>query len=116
MKFLIKILLTGLFVAVLSNYMPGIYVQGLLTSVIVALVLSFLNAFVKPLFILLTLPVTILTLGLFLLVINGLMVLLCAEIVPGFRVDSFWHALLFSLFISAFHYLLFDSALIRQNK
>jgi len=107
MKFLIKVILTGLFIAVLSNYMHGIHVPGLLTSIVVALVLAVLNAIVKPILILLTLPVTIVTLGLFLLVINAVMVLLCAEIVNGFRVDSFWYALLFSILVSLFQSVVF---------
>ncbi|MGK4566944.1 phage holin family protein [Flavobacterium sp. 3HN19-14] len=117
MKFIIKVILTGLFIAVLSNFMKGIHVPGLLASIVVALVLAVLNAVVKPILILLTLPVTIVTLGLFLLVINAAMVLLCAEIVDGFKVDSFWYALLFSILVSLFQSLVFGTSVEkRQNR
>ena len=74
--------------------------HGLITALITAAVLGLLNAFLKPLLILFTLPVTVLTLGLFLLVINACVVLLAAEIVDGFVVKSFWWALGFSLLLS----------------
>jgi putative membrane protein len=80
--------------------MGGVHVDGFTTSIIVAVVLGLLNIFIKPIIILFTLPVTILTLGLFLLVINALMILLCTKIVGGFDVDSFWTAMLFSIILS----------------
>jgi putative membrane protein len=63
-------------------------------------VLGVVNFFIRPLLIIFTLPITIFTLGLFLLVINAWMVLLVAAVVPGFAVDNFWWALLFSLVVS----------------
>jgi putative membrane protein len=66
----------------------------------VALVLAILNAIVKPILILLTLPLTILTLGLFLFVINAVIILLAGSFIDGFVVDGFWWALLFSLLLS----------------
>jgi putative membrane protein len=80
--------------------MPGIVVDGWTTAIIVALVLGLLNIFIKPILILFTLPATILTLGLFLLVINAIIIMLCDELVPGFEVRGFWWALLFSLVLS----------------
>ena len=71
------------------------------TIIIVALVLALLNAIVKPLLIVLTIPVTIITLGLFLLVINALMVVWTSKLVDGFKVDGWFTALLFSLIVSA---------------
>lgn len=70
------------------------------TAIVVAIVLGIVNALLKPLLILLTLPVTILTLGLFLFVINAALVLLVAKLVPGFEVRGFWWAMLFSLVVS----------------
>lgn len=67
---------------------------------ITTLILSFVNAFVRPILILLTLPLTVLTLGLSIFIINALLVLLVSAIVPGFRVDGFWWALLFSLILA----------------
>jgi len=100
MKFLIKILVTGLAVLISSYILPGVHVEGMLTAVIVAAVLTLLNVSVKPLLIILTIPITIFTLGLFLLVINALMIMLAGRIVPGFTVDGFWYALLFSIVLS----------------
>ena len=104
---LVKILLSAIAVVVLANILPGIYVSGYLTAVIVAAVLILLNLFVKPLLIIFTLPVTIFTFGLFLLVINALIILICDALVSGFRVSGFWYALLFSILLSLFQSILF---------
>jgi putative membrane protein len=77
--------------------MTGVHVAGFTTALIVAVVLG-LNVFIKPILVILTLPITVLTLGLFLLVINALIILLC-DICGGFSVDSFWTAL-FSIILS----------------
>lgn len=103
MKFLLKILITTVNAFALAYILPGIDISGIYTAVIVAVVLAILDAVVKPLLILLTLPVTILTLGLFLLVINACIILIDAHFVHGFKVDSFWHALLFSTLLSFFN-------------
>lgn len=100
MKTLINIFFTTIFVLILAHIMPGIKVDGWATALIVALVLGLLNIFIKPILILFTLPATIFTLGLFLLVINAIIILLCDELVPGFEVEGFWWALLFSLVLS----------------
>nr|WP_314864601.1 phage holin family protein [uncultured Flavobacterium sp.] len=100
MKLLIRVLVTAILVMVLSYFMKGVRIDGVITAIIVAVVLGLLNAFIKPVLVFFTLPFTIFTLGLFLLVINALMILLCTEIVGGFRVDSFWTALLFSVILS----------------
>jgi putative membrane protein len=80
--------------------MSGIQIDGFVTALSVAIVLGLLNIFIKPLFVLLTLPFTIVTLGLFLLVINAIIILICDNIVGGFNVDSFWTAVLFSIILS----------------
>lgn len=100
MNIIIRILLTAILVMVIDYFMKGITVDDFATSVIVAIVLGLLNVFVKPILVLFTLPVTFLTLGLFLLVINAVIILLCSEIVGGFHVASFWTALLFSIILS----------------
>lgn len=99
MKLIIRILVTAVLVLLIANFMPGVYVAGFTTSIIVALVLGLLNIFIKPIMVLLTLPFTIITFGLFLLVINALIIMLCTEIVGGFSVASFWTALLFSVIL-----------------
>lgn len=100
MKLLLRILITSVLVTILSYVMRGVAVDSFLTALIVAVVLGLLNIFIKPIIVIFTLPVTVLTLGLFLLVINAVMILLCSEIVGGFTVDSFWTALLFSIVLS----------------
>lgn len=74
--------------------------EDLFTSLVVAIVLALLNGIVRPILIILTIPVTIITLGLFLLVINAFMILIAGNIVPGFVVEGFWWALLFSVILS----------------
>jgi putative membrane protein len=100
MKTLINLFFTTIFVLLLANFLPGVRVNSFATALLVAAVLGLLNIFVKPILILFTLPATIFTLGLFLLVINAIIVMLCAELVKGFTLDSFWAALLFSLVLS----------------
>jgi putative membrane protein len=100
MNLLIRILVTSGLVLLIAHFMPGVNVAGFTTALIVAIVLGLLNIFIKPILVILTLPVTILTLGLFLLVINALIILLCTKIVGGFSVDSFWTALIFSIILS----------------
>jgi putative membrane protein len=100
MRFIVRIIVTALAVVISSYILPGVNVDGGLTALMVASVLALLNAFVKPLLIILTIPITIFSLGLFLLVINALMILAVAEIVKGFHVDGFWYALLFSIVLT----------------
>ncbi|HEY0031138.1 MAG TPA: phage holin family protein [Bacteroidia bacterium] len=102
MKFLIQLVISTLAVLISSYVLPGVDIDGnsFLTALVVAAVLSFLNAVLKPIMIILTIPVTVFTFGLFLLVINALMILLADKIVDGFHVDGFWYALLFSLILS----------------
>jgi putative membrane protein len=98
-----KILVCAVNVFILALILPGIDIQDMLTALIVAIVLSFLDAVIKPLLVLLTLPATVLTLGLFLFVINACIILIDDHFVGGFKVESFWHALLFSMLLSFFN-------------
>jgi putative membrane protein len=100
MKLLLRILITAALVMVISYFMKGVVVEQFTTAIIVAIVLGLLNLFVKPVLVLFTLPVTFLTLGLFLLVINAIIILLCDHFVDGFEVSSFWTALFFSIILS----------------
>lgn len=108
MNWFLKFLLTGVAVVLTSYLLPGVSVDDYWTALVVAFVLSLANIFVKPVLILFTIPLTFLTLGLFLLVINALMILLADYFVDGFTVDGFWWALLFSLILSLFNSLLSD--------
>lgn len=100
MRFVIHLLLTSVAVVLTAFIVPGVVVEGFGSALLVALVLGLLNVFVRPLLILLTLPATILTLGLFLFVINALLILLASAIVPGFKVNGFWWALLYSMLLT----------------
>lgn len=112
MEILLQILLSAVAVILAAYILPGIHVRSFLNAIIIALILAFLNAFVGPILILLTIPITVITLGLFLLVINALIIMLAGALVPGFRVDGFWWALLFSIILSIITYLLEKATLI----
>jgi putative membrane protein len=102
MNFLLRILITAVVAFALSSVLPGIHIETFWTAILLSLVLALLNFFLKPILIILTLPITILTLGLFLFVINALIVWFASEsgIVRGFHVKGFGWALLFSLLLS----------------
>ncbi|MFN3639723.1 MAG: phage holin family protein [Flavobacterium sp.] len=108
MKTIVRILITAILVMLLANILPGIYVVDYWTAILVAVVLGLLNMFVKPLIIILTIPVTILTLGLFLFVINALMIQFSGYLVGGFKVESFWYALFFSIILSISQSIVFN--------
>ena len=97
MNFLIRLIISTLAVLVTSYILPGVYVDSFLTAVTVAIVLGCLNVLVKPLLILLSLPAVVFTFGLFLIVINTLIIMLADKLVDGFRVSGFWHAVLFGI-------------------
>ena len=100
MGVLINLLLSGLGVFIASYLLRGIHLKDFLTAIIVAVVLGLANAVIKPILIILTLPINIITLGLFTFVINAVIVLLVSAFVPGFTVDGFWWAVAFSLVLS----------------
>ncbi|HEX8974607.1 MAG TPA: phage holin family protein [Patescibacteria group bacterium] len=101
MKILIHWLLSALAVVIAAYLLPqGIFVKSFFVALVVAVVLGFLNAVIRPILIVLTLPIEILTLGLFTFVINAGLVMLASAVVPGFQVASFWWALAFSLILS----------------
>ncbi len=100
MQFLIQVLVTAGCLMLVSQLVKGIKVDGGKTAVIGALVLGLANAFVRPVLVMLTLPLTILTLGLFLIVVNAGMLMLTSALVTGFQVKGFKPALLGSLVLS----------------
>lgn len=103
---IVQILILAFAVLLTSYLLPGITVKSFWTAVLVAIVLGLLNAFVKPLMVLLTIPFTLVTFGLFLLVINALIIMLAGALVKGFEVKGFWWALAFSVILSLIEYLL----------
>lgn len=106
MNILLKLIISAIAVLITDYLLSGVSLgdmdstHGLITALLTAAVLGLLNALLKPILIFFTLPVTIVTLGLFLLVINAVIVLIAAKLVPGFTVESFWWALGFSLVLS----------------
>lgn len=102
MNFIIRLLITAAIAYGLSMILSGVHMNGFGTAIIFALVLAFLNAIVKPLLIIFTLPVTIFTLGLFLFVINAIIILIADKLMDGIKVDGFLWALIFSLVLSIF--------------
>ncbi|AQS94860.1 hypothetical protein BXQ17_12570 [Polaribacter sp. BM10] len=113
MKTFLKILLTALAVIVLANILPGVEVSGYVSAIIVAVVIALLNMVVRPLLIFFTLPATLVTFGLFIFVINAIIILLADKLVSGFAVSGFFSALLFSILLSIFRSALFS--LLKDN-
>jgi putative membrane protein len=97
MLVIVSILISAVAVFVTGYILPGIHIDTPLTALVAAVVLGFINAFIRPILFVLTLPINVLTLGLFTFVIMALMVMLTSWIVPGFHVDGFWWALAFAL-------------------
>ena len=106
MVLLLKWLIMTLSVGIAAYLIPGIRVDGFFSALLVALFLGIVNTLVRPLLILITLPITIMTLGLFTFVINAVLVLLASKVVHGFEVRGFWWAMLFSIVLSIVQYIL----------
>jgi putative membrane protein len=103
MNGIIRFLLSGLAVLLTAYLLPGVHVEHYGYALLAAVFISLANVLVKPILVILTIPITVITLGLFLLVINALIILLVEAIIPGFGVDGFWWALAFSLILSIFN-------------
>jgi putative membrane protein len=99
-EYVIHLLVSGLAVLAAAYVLPGVGVSGFGVALITAVIIGVVNMFVRPLFVLLTLPITLLSMGLFVLVINGLLILLVGVLVPGFTVSNFWWAALFSIVLA----------------
>lgn len=99
-SFIVKILLGGISVLIAEFLLPGVHIDDFMTGFILAAVIILINLTLKPILILLTLPLTLITFGLFLLVINALMILLADHFIDGFSVDGFWWAILFAIVLS----------------
>lgn len=106
MRLLINWIILTLGVLGTAYILPGVTVGGFWVALITALVLGIVNVVIRPILLFLTLPINILTLGLFTFVINALLILLVSAIVPGFSVVNFWWALLFSIVITVLVYIL----------
>ncbi len=114
MKFIVRLLLSALAVVILSKVLPNVFVDSYITAVIVALALSLLNFIVKPIMVILTLPITIITFGLFLLIINALIIKLADFFVDGFNVNGWLWPIIFSFLLSCLQSILFS--LLKEDK
>jgi len=114
MRFLLRLLLNGVAVFLAAQLIPGIGVSGPAAAIVAGIVLGLINAIIRPLLILLTLPATLITLGLFIFVVNAICLALAAWFVPGFTISGFIPALLGALAITIISWLL--SALLTDKK
>ncbi len=105
MNILLRLLINTIIILLVAYILPGFKVDGPFIAIIVAVVLGIVNITLKPILLLLTLPINILTLGLFTFVINALMLLVAAALVPGFEIEGFFTALAAALVIAVLHFL-----------
>lgn len=98
-NFLVRLMIMSVAILLTAYLLPGVRVENFLSAVLLAALLALFNVTLKPLLIILTIPVTFITLGFFLLVINALLILLASALVPGFEVAGFWWAMGFSIIL-----------------
>jgi putative membrane protein len=108
MNVIVRFLLSGVAVMLTAYLLPGVHVQDYWAALLVAILISLSNVILKPIFVILTIPITFLTLGLFLLVINAVIILIVDYFISTFAVDGFWWALAFSLILSLFNSMFSD--------
>jgi putative membrane protein len=106
MRFILRLLLNGVAIMVAAWFVPGIYLSGLVPALIAGVILGFVNALIRPILILLTLPITLLTLGLFIFVVNAICFKLTAALVPGFEIRGFFAAFFGALVVSLVSWML----------
>ncbi len=100
MELIVRILWNALGLLAIAMLLPGIVIDSFYSAIIAAIVLGLLNAFIRPILFILTLPITILTLGLFALVLNAALFLFAASFIDGFFVSNFWYAIIGSILVS----------------
>ena len=110
MNLIVRLLLNAVAILLTSYLLSGVHIGGYWDAFILALVLSLLNAFLKPVLVILTIPISIITLGLFLIVINAGVLLLAAYFVAGTSIDGFWWAVLFGFIVSIINSILYSLA------
>lgn len=104
LRFIVHLLVSAVVVMIAAYILPGVHVDGFLAALVTAVILGVVNAVIKPVLTVVTLPITILTFGLFSLILNALIIWLVDMIVPGFQVDGFWSAVLFSVVLSVLNF------------
>lgn len=100
MGILINWIVSAMVIFSTAYILPGVHISDFTAALVVALILGILNAVVKPILVILTLPITILTLGIFYLILNAALIVLVSKIVPGFVIDNFFWAIVFGLVLS----------------
>lgn len=100
MQLFLYLIINGLAVFITGYLLPGVKIENFLNAIVVAVVLGIANKLIKPILIILTLPLNVLTLGFFTFIINGLIILLTSVVVPGFSVKNIWWAIIFSIVLS----------------
>jgi putative membrane protein len=110
MKLLIIWALNALALIAVANFVPGIHIDGYLAALIAAFTLGFVNTLIRPILLVLTLPITLVTLGLFIFAINGFLFWFVGSVLRGFVVDSFWHGVLGAVLYSIFSWALSSAA------
>ncbi len=106
MKLLLKWFMMAVSIVIAAYFIPGVKVGSFLSAIWVALFLGIVNVLVRPVLIFITLPINILTLGLFTFVINAVLILLASTVIKGFEVSGFWWAVLYGIVLSAINYLI----------
>ncbi|EGD33123.1 MULTISPECIES: phage holin family protein [unclassified Capnocytophaga] len=106
MKYILNIIITSILILGLSRVLPHIYVRDFSDALLFALVVSILNVFLKPILVVLSFPITVVTFGLFLIIINTIIIILADKLIEGIEIVGFWYAVLFSLCLSAVQSLL----------
>ena len=110
MNFIIRLILNAVAIYLTANFLGGVHVAGFFDAFILAVVLAILNSIIKPILVILTIPITIVTLGLFLIVINAGVLLMAAWFVDGTTIDGFWWAVLFGFIVSILNSILYGLA------
>ena len=119
MRFLLRLLLNGIAIIVAAWFIPGVVLTGIAPALLAGALLGFVNALIRPILLLLTLPFTLITLGLFIFVVNAICFALTAALVPGFDISGFWAAFFGAIVVSLVSWvlnsLLADDSERRQN-
>jgi putative membrane protein len=108
MKFIFRMLVNALVAFILSRFLIGVSIDSYWTAIAFSLILAVFNYTVKPVLVILTLPITLFTFGLFLFVVNALVIWLASGVISGIKIDTFWSALLFGALLSVISYLIYS--------
>ncbi len=100
MKLLIRLLINAIAVLICAYFIPGVFVDGFVSAIWVAIALAILNTFLKPILMLISFPINLITFGLFTIVVNTVIILIADYLVPGLTIETFWLAVLFGIVLT----------------